>query len=272
MRERPKGVANIHEVEGNKDIIVIIPTADYNGKYAKECSDNVFKGLHIVFVESGVNDFYFNYAHNCNVVIKRAMDYNPKWVIVSNDDMYKIDDISVLQKQLESINNKKIDTVFTKPSNYHSHPVRFAKPNKLYYLYFYFFSIISRKLNKVIKQNGLTFSYHQVPYDSKISYLFKRGYPFVNHESFGIFSSEYLRSLNFNLFDETFINAGEDVDVSLKLSFAKERSVIVDYNIGNYIGMSLGNGIDRGLRTHAGRIYLNYKWGEIIDNLLDHRS
>ena len=117
MRERPKGVANIHEVEGNKDIIVIIPTADYNGKYAKECSDNVFKGLHIVFVESGVNDFYFNYAHNCNVVIKRAMDYNPKWVIVSNDDMYKIDDISVLQKQLESINNKKIDTVFTKPSN-----------------------------------------------------------------------------------------------------------------------------------------------------------
>ena len=35
MKERPKGIANIHEVEGNKDIIVVIPTADYNGKYAK---------------------------------------------------------------------------------------------------------------------------------------------------------------------------------------------------------------------------------------------
>ena len=45
MRERPKGVANIHEFEGDKDIIVVIPTADFNGKYAKECRENIFKGL-----------------------------------------------------------------------------------------------------------------------------------------------------------------------------------------------------------------------------------
>ena len=71
MRERPKGVANILEVEGDKDIIVVIPTADFNGKYAKECRKNIFKGLHIVFVESGGReDFYFNYAHNCNVGIR----------------------------------------------------------------------------------------------------------------------------------------------------------------------------------------------------------
>ena len=43
MRERPKGVANIHEFEGDKDIIVVIPTADFNGKYAKECRENIFK-------------------------------------------------------------------------------------------------------------------------------------------------------------------------------------------------------------------------------------
>ena len=53
MKERPKGVANVHEVEGYKDIIVVIPTADFNGKYAKECRENIFKGLHMVFVESG---------------------------------------------------------------------------------------------------------------------------------------------------------------------------------------------------------------------------
>src|SRR5579875_2537075 len=53
MKARPKGVATIHEVEGDKDIIVVIPTADFNGKYAKECRENIFKGLHIVFVESG---------------------------------------------------------------------------------------------------------------------------------------------------------------------------------------------------------------------------
>ena len=31
MRERPKGSATIHEVEGDKDIIVVIPTADFSG-------------------------------------------------------------------------------------------------------------------------------------------------------------------------------------------------------------------------------------------------
>jgi len=91
MRERPKGVSYIHEVEGDKDIIVVIPTADFNGKYARECRDNIFKGLHMVFVESGGRgDFYFNMAYNVNVGVKRAIDYNPKWIIVSNDDIYKI--------------------------------------------------------------------------------------------------------------------------------------------------------------------------------------
>ena len=131
-----------------------------------------------------------------------------------------------------------------------------------------FYYLWNRKLNTVIKRNGLAIIYDQVPYDSKITHLFKRGYSFINHESFGIFSTEYLRSLDFNLFDETFINAGEDVDISLKLSFAKERSAIVDYKIGNYIGMSFGNGIQRGLRTHAGRIYLNYKWSKMMDMIL----
>ena len=49
MKERPKGAAYIREVEGTKDVIVVIPTADLNGKYAKECRDNIFKGLHIIF-------------------------------------------------------------------------------------------------------------------------------------------------------------------------------------------------------------------------------
>ena len=40
MKERPKGVAFIHEVEGDKEIIVVITTADFNGKYARECREN----------------------------------------------------------------------------------------------------------------------------------------------------------------------------------------------------------------------------------------
>jgi len=37
MKERPKGASHIHEVEGSKEIIVVIPTADFIGKHAREC-------------------------------------------------------------------------------------------------------------------------------------------------------------------------------------------------------------------------------------------
>ena len=121
MRERPKGVANIHEVDGDKEIIVVIPTADFNGRYARECREVIFKGLHIIFVESGeVPDPYFNYAHNVNVGIKKAMEYSPKWVVVSNDDMYKIDSSSYLLRILSSIDNKEFDYVLTSNSSYHN--------------------------------------------------------------------------------------------------------------------------------------------------------
>ena len=134
MRERPKGVANVHEVEGDKDIIVVIPTADLNGKYAKECRDNIFKGLHIIFVESGeVPDPYFNYAHNVNIGVRNAMAYIPKWIVISNDDMRKIDDPRILKNGLMKFNPNEVDVLFTKesPDHYHSQPTYLGRPNPL---------------------------------------------------------------------------------------------------------------------------------------------
>jgi hypothetical protein len=65
MRERPKGNYRIVEFnKENNDIIVVIPTMDVNVKLAKTCREEIFKGLHIIFVESGVGNYYFNYAYN----------------------------------------------------------------------------------------------------------------------------------------------------------------------------------------------------------------
>ena len=78
MRERPKGEPIIHEIEGDKDIIVVVLTADFHGNYSKEIRESTFKGLHIIFVESRViPDFYFNIAHYLNTGIKKAMEYKP---------------------------------------------------------------------------------------------------------------------------------------------------------------------------------------------------
>lgn len=146
--------------------------------------------------------------------------------------MYKIDNVEILINELNRMESNKINAVFISPSNYHSHNVRLAKPNILFYLCFYISSGVYRKLRNATKLNGLQIDYNQVPYDSKISYLFKKGYRFINYESFEIFSSNYIKSLNCKLFDETFINAGEDVDVSLKLSLNPEKIAVIDYKIG----------------------------------------
>ena len=137
MKDRPKGVANIHEVDGDKEIIVVIPTADFNGKYAKNCRENIFKGQHIVFVESAeIPDPYFNGAHNVNIGIKKAIEYNPKWIVFSGDDMVKIDDVKVLKEELMKLDETRYDVVFTNPSEYHSTLEKISAPSQLYKFYY----------------------------------------------------------------------------------------------------------------------------------------
>jgi len=54
--------------------------------------------LHIIFIESGgFKDCYFNFAHYVNLGLKKAIEYNPKWIIWSGNDIYKIDDVKVLK-------------------------------------------------------------------------------------------------------------------------------------------------------------------------------
>ena len=272
MKERPKGATNIYETEGNKDIIVVIPTSDFNGKYSKECRENIFKGLHIIFVQSGeIPDPYFNYAHSCNVGIKKAMEYNPKWVVVSNDDMYRIDSISELINKLSNLNNKEVNIVYANSPNFNLRKVLLVKQVNLIHFYFNLFNIGGfRMLERVTRNNGLNLYYEEIRANRLISHLFKHAYYFNNFECFGIFSSYFIQKQRDGLlFDETFINGREDIDLSLKLSFQKEKIKCIDYKIGNHIGSSLGNGLTRSLRHHAGRVYLYYKWTDEIDALIN---
>lgn len=272
MRERPKGVAHVHEVEGDKDIIVVIPTVDYEGEYAKECRENIFNGLHIVFVESGgMEDFYFNIAHNINVGIKKALEHNPKWIVFSSDDMYKLDDISVLKDSLKKIDPKNVDIVFTQPSKYHSSPERIAEPNFLYYLYY---SIANRQKNAKILmlQKKFGIKYNMCPPKGLFSHLFKKGYEYTEIQDFAIFSTNWVNLHAGNIYDETFINAAEDTDLSLKFSLNPASVGRIKYKIGDYIGSTLGVGYDRGLRSIAGVCYLNYKWSKELDRLISNNT
>ena len=265
MRERPKGVHTIREVEGDKDIIVVIPTADFNGKFAKECRENIFKGLHIVFVESGVDNYYFNYAHNCNVGLKKAMEYNPKWVVVSNDDMYKRDDVRVLRESLSKI-DEKIDTVFTSEGLYHSRFVLLSYRTVRRHLAINLIGNFEKRRLSIEKKFridvvfGTTLGLKKFLYqqDKKVKYS----------GSFGIYSNRFIANNDLKIYDETYINGGEDIDLALNIHLCKQSSMKIDYKIGDLIGQTIGPyDSKRRLRGIVDDCYFNFKFHSKITNL-----
>jgi len=265
MKDRPKG--NYRIVEFNKDendIIVVIPTMDVNGKFAKTCRDEIFKGLHIIFVESGVGNYYFNYAHNCNAGIKKAIEYNPKWIVLSNDDMYKINDVEVLKKELGKLDNKKVDIVFLENGDYYSEPLYFGKKTWGYKLYRY---IVDRDLLKIFKKFKIDYFY--AFYNFKSSLVFKKvpNTDFINTAAFGIFSSNYLKKFE-NIYDDTYINEFEDTDFSFRSKLENANTAFIKYRIGAIRGGTLGVDRARGLRSVASRAYFNYKYSNLLDDLL----
>ena len=276
MRERPTGSYIIHEFKGNDDIIVVIPTMNIDGEFAKKCRDNIFKDFHIIFVESGeVPDFYFNYAHNCNVGIKKAMEYNPRWIILSNDDInsnFKADD---LEAELSKINNKTTNIVLSRNGSQSSSKTSICSFTTLGSLIFKFLNITrlyillkNYKNLYISMQISQKFGnrYFVLGYGKNIfNIIRKRVYSFYNFEAFGIFSYEWLKHRS-GLFDETYINAHEDIDTSILLSKEPEKIAWINYGINGVGGVSLGNNLQRGLRTVASSCYLNYK---IEEGLLD---
>ena len=273
MRERPKGANYIHEVEGDRDIIVVILTADFNGKYARECRGNTFKGLHIIFVESGgKDDFCFNYAHNCNTGIKKAMEYNPKWVVVSNDDVYKIDPPEKLITELKKIDPTETDVVFALQSEYHSYNISIAKPRGLYSV-----RIRSiphkRELSQLMKNFDVKYLTVSKNRQLKIKLwnlaYFRRYFSFTQAGSFSIFSGKFIAANGDKLFDDNYINNAEDLDLSLSIHLNGYKSMGINYQIGDYIGSTLGNGIQRQYRSMASLIFFNAKWADILDNILN---
>jgi len=269
MKERPKGVPWIREVEGQKDIIVVIPTADFNGKYAKECRDNIFKGLHMIFVESGgKNDFYFNFAHYVNAGVKKALEYKPKWIIYSGDDMYKIDDVNVLVRQLKNINEENYNAVFTKPARYHSAPCKIMKINSFYNLFNLVTNYNAGRIRiKLYRKFNVEFTSMRSKYALIFSFP-RKSYPFIESLDFLILSRKFVEQEMGNIFDETYVLGGEDVDLSLRISFEREKIAFINYKIGDYVGSTLGLSNQRWIREIAAHCYFDFKWRNRLQKII----
>jgi len=92
------------------------------------------------------------------------------------------------------------------------------------------------------------------------SIFFKKYIKYIEINDFIILSKDFVETNKGIIYDETFINHGEETDLSLKITVNKYKTTIISYEIGDYIGSTLGMGNDRILRSIAGLSYLNNKW------------
>ena len=258
MKNRPSAPMKIYEVEGEKDIVVVIPTANHEGELAKNCANNIFKGQQIVFVES--NGPFFNFARSCNYGIKYSLKYKPKWIIISNDDMYKIDDIKLLKKQLNLVSvSTDVCSVSELPEHCHSSEIWVTKPSffreAIFKYIFRGYEYQYLRLRKKFSAKYLTFR----PATRKHPKLYKKVYSFLNVADFAVFRYDFVYNLfkqRGYFFNPLFINGEEDVYLSYEIR--KIEKPPLPFKIGSIMNGSLGTSKQHKTRSFINLVYLNY--------------
>ena len=249
-RSLPSAEINIIEKEGDSEIVFIIPTPDIKDKLTINLLESI-KNFHTILVES--KGKYFNYARSVNRGIKIALKYNPKWIIISNNDIIIRDDIKKLYLKLIEIDNKNVNSVIGARG---PHIFKLCKFNFLSNLL-----VISKYKQKfkILKKYNVKFYLYQ--YKKFFDLICRPLICVKNITFFGEFlivSPYYILRNNGILFDETYINGVEDHDLFLNILNTSSYKPI-HFNIEHLHGRSLGNNDKRYLRNYINMIYLNYK-------------
>lgn len=265
MKKRPKQKFSVYEESGNKNYIVLIPTKNHLGQYSRNCL-KIYKGLQIIFLES--TGPFFSYARTINFGLKYiATKYKPKWIIISNDDMLKIDEVSKLKSQLDKLDEKRVDIVYISPGEQQSVDCYLVSDRVTYKLYQIFFNRCSKKAQKILdKFNSPIKLIGSNSKDIKSQLLkvlrplfFKTYTRYVSLGSCWIVSNEFVRKQSHKILDDAFVIDTEQDEFVLR-SLNKIRISNVKYKIGNKKGATLGSDCRRSLRGLTGIIYLNYKF------------
>ena len=247
MRKRPSAPMQIYEQEGEKDIVVVIPTADHNGELANNCKE-IFKGLQIVFIES--NGPFFNYARSCNFGFKHALKYNPKWIVLSGHDVSKIDNVSTL---MDDIKGESADLLILDPKFGHSFISSISKKTFLFDIYWDF-----KDKNYLNLFKKFCVSYFTPTLKLKRKIFYKPIYKFLSFTNFAWFNYNFVERLHGKIFDPVFINGSEDIFFCYNFYINKYKlKLINNYRIGDANKSTLGSGRVRLWHSFASLVYLN---------------
>ena len=260
MKKRPNPNLTVYEELKDSKIVVVIPTINRNSNLALNCINNIYSELTTVLVESGRTKL-FNYARSVNLGVKRAMRLEPNWIIISNDDVIKIDTPNKLVSELNKLDHNVIKTVFTNPpGRYHSVEHGLCKPRSRIFSLLSRVSARSYDFLSLYKKFNIEWTHAPPKYPYR--FFFNDFHKFILTVSFSIFSSTFIAENDGKLFDETYINGVEDIDLSYQLNSDPKNYAFVDFKISEKVGASLGRNEARELRDIANLSYLNKKLRE----------
>ena len=282
---RVKAEVSIVEYESDKNIpaVVVVPTSDVHGPLARSFRQ-AFSGIDLIFVQS--SGHLFNFSHSMNVGIRRALTKMKPWVILSNDDVKPrqpilkvINDIARIHdvewfRPIILTNGKRVPSSWTL--------CQLPQRGLLSWLW------------DARSQGGkdISSTYHLVKtmcerfsvnplvavqcdpiqsFTDRIvaSHRVKGLKPFLNVQPFAIFKSTLLKSFSF---DESYVNACEDMDLSLRLYTAGQQGREVKYFIETTGGASFGTSRSRWLRYGlSGRVLFADNARQCVDNFLQTR-
>jgi len=277
-RKRPDSDMSAFNMRGNKEVAVVVPTPSRSGAHAKNVA-NMFKDFNLFFVESSGK--YFNYSKSLNFGVKIALETDPKWVIISNDDVYEVDPIPALRQFLQQADPERLDYILVDPAPdyYHSYSFFIVRQRTLVKQILYPLrkrDIRAKVLTELSDKFGIKYYKMAVNPSKKggsLEYdvIFKKivSQAFYNIGDFGIFSSNFLNNYmkRTQLFDADFINGYEDIDLSLRLQLGGYKLEKASFKIGSYVGMSLGGCEARILKAVFNMAVFNKKWGRVFDGL-----
>ncbi len=209
-----------------KDLVAVILTKDINSKFALRIRE-LFNDIPIIFNDTKSD--IWNFAQSVNYAYKIAIkQFNPKWIIICNDDIAEAEPIQKLKQQLDKVVDKELVLV----KHNHSNTIHFAKP-----------SLIRKALMKMGKMDKeiteiyskLNVEIMPIPNKRKIDILM---YKSVS-EKFENSSDFYIINRTFGVpYDDTFLNEAEDVDLSFRL---KNNITQINYTIKCIGGGKFGN-------------------------------
>ena len=190
------------------------------------------------------------------------MGYNPKWIVVSNDDMYKGDEITLLKDQLEKIDDQCTGIVYAyPPTNYYSEQNYVSKIKPWRILVNYALRLARKdKLFNIDRRFGIKYKITWGKFVDRL--LYKEILQYIDPVSFGILSSKMcyeLLSKDGCVYDSTFINCMKESDLAIRIKKAGWKYSFINFKIPPMIGGTFGTSCARSMRDQAGVVYFSYK-------------